>query len=141
MLIHKVKYIIYKSELLILVKCPKIRGMLKMSALCAIMCFEHVSLVSFHNHGYFLLNNLHILPGMDSGCACMHACVCGRAYCYSNKWQVGIVIFFSSIQCSLSLGEPRTMVNGFTLPQDALPLEYITLIALYPHALLSLNVN
>ena len=22
---------------------------------------------------------------------------------------------------SLSLGEPRTMVNGFTLPQDALP--------------------
>ena len=42
-----------------------------MSAVSVIMFFEHVSLVPFHNHGYFLLNNLHILPGMDSGSECL----------------------------------------------------------------------
>ena len=81
-----------------------------MSAVSAIMCFEHVSLVPFHNHGYFLLNNLHILPDMDSGCACMHACVCGRAYCYSNKWHVGIVIFFQFQSMQFESG--RSSNNG-----------------------------
>ena len=39
----------------------------------------------------------------------MHACECGRAYCYSNKWQVGSYIFqFQSMQFESG----RTSNNG-----------------------------
>ena len=77
---------------------------------------------------------------MDSGCACVRVCVCVHVWAPIQlllEQMAGWYSYIFQFQ-SMQFESGRISNNGEWLYT---PLEYITLIALYPHALLSLNVN
>ena len=72
----------------------------------------------------------------------MHACVRVWARLLLLEQMAGWYSYIFQFQ-SMQFESGRTSNNGEWLytPTGCHPLEYITLIALYPHAVLSLNVN